>query len=80
MPWMLLTPREVDEVGRGRCDRNSFNADVLERVQAKLTTLTGDLDLTDAELEEVYQASVRWQNGGEVAFKAILAAADRHGL
>lgn len=78
MPWMLLTPREVEEVGRGRCSRDSFNAGVLERVRGKLTTLTGDLDLTDEELEEVYQASRRWQDGGEVAFKAILSAADRH--
>lgn len=80
MPWMLLTPREVDTIARARCPADGLNAGILAVLQGPaLNRLTGDLDLTDAQLAEARAALRRWQHGAELAFDAVIRAAGRHG-
>jgi hypothetical protein len=80
MPWMLLTPREADEVMRARATPGSPSQRILTVLQHNLDQITGDLDITPDELDQVRQLAGCWQCGGTKGLKAVLAAADRHGL
>jgi len=77
---MLLTPREADEVMRARATHGSPSQRILTVLQHNLNPLTGDLDVTAEELDQVRQAAGCWRCGGTKGLKAVLAAADRHGL
>lgn len=78
MPWMLLMPSELDEVVRARAKPLTNNAAILATLQRDVDRITGDLTLTAVGLAAVRQAAGRWQDGGTSAFKAVLAAIDRH--
>lgn len=74
--WLMLSPREVEMVSRpirGEGD----HAELLRTIRAKLNTFTGDLTLTGAEWVRVQSAIKHWQLGGEMQFKALLAAYTR---
>ncbi len=77
MPWMLLTPREADQVAKATA--RGDNLKVLEEVRHGLNKLTGDLEISARVLTLVRMAHRQWRLGGEKAFKAVLEAAGRHG-
>jgi formiminotetrahydrofolate cyclodeaminase len=76
--WMLLTPREAEAV-QGASAKGA-NGAALAMVKGKLRPMGPDteLDLTLDELLAVREAAYNWADGGEKAFRAILAARDRH--
>lgn len=74
MPWMILTPRETESVfahGAGK-------SDIVKLLQEKLDPLTGEMELTERELEDVRRAAPRWKGAFASALQAVLSAADRH--
>ena len=77
MMWMMLNPREIELV-RKRVDGETANANIMRIVQQKLDPTTGELELTEGELNEVQTCSRAWSDGYEKELKAILSAADRH--
>lgn len=77
MPWMMLTPREIEKVMNERRS-SKVNSALLGVIQEKLDTQRGDLTLTDAEYLAVQQARLNWRGGHEKAFQAVIDAARRH--
>jgi hypothetical protein len=80
VPDILLTPREVEAVTSSVANPGSANARLLARFQGNVERLSGWLEVSDADLAEARVLVRRWLDGGERGFKAILAAADRHGV
>jgi hypothetical protein len=76
--WILLTPREVSIVEEPRTLTDGPNAQVLASVRLKLNQLTGDLELTDDDLDRVKRAERNWKFGYQRQFQAVLQAAERH--
>jgi hypothetical protein len=81
MEWMLLTPREASYItDTGGAKEGTANAAILAVLQKRLNRLTGDLELSSAELQQVKAAAQHYHDGAERAFRAVLEAARRHGL
>lgn len=78
MPWFILTPRETELVMRTA--GSASNGRVIKLLQEKLDPLTGEITLTDAELEDVRTTALRWKGGHEKALRAVVSAADRHNI
>jgi len=74
--WILLTPREVELLERRVTGGD--NAAIMRTVQTRIDRVTGELTLSDDEMEMVRAGARDWRGGYEKQFKALLAAADRH--
>lgn len=74
--WMMLSPREVELV-MARAQKGT-NGSTMHMLQEKLDPLTGEMNLTDAEVAEVRHAAAFWRGGSEKALKAVVSAIDRH--
>lgn len=74
--WMMLTQREVELLERRVTGGD--NAAIMRTIQARIDRVTGELTLSDDEIEMV-KAGVRdWRGGYEKQLKALLLAVDRH--
>lgn len=78
MKWMLLTPREVELIRRHPARGDNANHIIMRKVQGAIDYTTGELELSETELNEVRSRSRCWRDGYEKELRAILAAADRH--
>lgn len=75
MPWMILTPRELEDVTTP-VTGDIGNGRMLKEIQKKLK---GDeLELTDLEMRGIDVARKNWRGGYIKAFDAIRTAAKRH--
>lgn len=75
--WILLMPREIELLERP-IHGTGAHADLLRGITAKLNWMTGDLDLTGAEVLQIKVAAKHWQLGYEQQFRALLKAMERH--
>jgi hypothetical protein len=74
MPWMILSPRETESVyapGAG-------SSAIVKLLQEKLDPLTGEITLSDEELEQVRRLAPKWRGPFQKALAAVLSAAERH--
>jgi hypothetical protein len=76
MIYLILHPREIEAVQRATA--KGQNGVILDAIKLNLNTLNGELDLTPRLLSQIRVCYRRWRMGGEQAFKAVLAAVDRH--
>jgi hypothetical protein len=76
MPWLMLTPREVEDVFRDSPNLQG-NSPALRAVQERLNRLTGEVTLSDEQLDACRAGRTNWRGGHERAMNAIVRAADR---
>lgn len=77
MPWMLLEPRELEQIMRP-VSGDGEHADLLRLIQGKVDPKYKELRISGAEAIRVRSAANNWQLGHERAFQALVAAMDRH--
>jgi hypothetical protein len=76
MKFIILTPREYELVMRPVTGTGA-NASTLLDVQAILRP-DGEIQIPPSLWGRIEQAAKFWKGGHEAAFKALLAASDRH--